>query len=71
MANEEAALRIMGELAVMCVSDFQSPIYTPGSQVGDCSEGDLSVEKSAAVGECWFVYIDMKGWKIPLKENAL
>lgn len=41
MANEEAALRIMGEMAVMCVSDFQSPIYTPRSQVGDCSDGTL------------------------------
>lgn len=30
----------------------------------------LSVGKSAALGECWFVHIDMKGWKTPLKENA-
>lgn len=66
MAKEEAVLGIMGELAVMCVSDFQSPIYTPRSQVGDCS-----VEKSAALGECWFVYVDRKGWKMPLKENTL
>lgn len=36
---EDAALKIMGELAVLCVNDFQRPIYTPSSQVGGCSGG--------------------------------
>lgn len=68
---EDAALKIVAELVVLCVNGFHNPIYTLLSWVGGCSGGAVGKGNLQALGERNFVCVSVRGWKTLLKQNTL